>query len=174
MGKGPTRCVFGSARKATATPKLPLLWLWSSSKNCTSPRVASLSPVEHHWLMELVTDQREWSPATCSSYRPLINGRSVLEMAGRPKLPAESDFDSSKGQNIAWQCISSNVSTHHPPYHIHDSMEDGSRYSDHQSRISMRDGPRNQVCISIWNAMHIIKQRGSTSIILNSRGEVCM
>jgi len=57
------QCVFGSARKATAMHKLPLLWLLSSSENCTSPRVISLSVVEYHRLMELVTGQREWSPA---------------------------------------------------------------------------------------------------------------
>lgn len=139
------QCVFGSARKATVMHKLPLLWLLSSSENCTTPRVASLSAVEHHRLMELVTGQREWSPATCSSYRPLMDGRSALEMAGRPKLPAESVFDSSRGQNLAWQCISSRCVHHHIPYHAYDSKGRGSRFSDHQSRISMRDGPRNQV-----------------------------
>ena len=67
-------------------------------------------------------------------------------------------FDSSRGQSKAWQCISSYVCTNHTPYHVNDSKEDGPRFSDHQSRISMHDGPKNQVCMLIWNAMHIIKQ----------------
>ena len=108
-------------------------------------------------------------------YRPSILCRSALNATGRPNIPVESVFDSSRGQYLARQCISSDVCTNHTPYHIHDSKEDGSRFSNHQSRISMRDGPRNQVCILIWNAMHIITQRGGPpSVILNSRGEACM
>ena len=66
-------------------------------------------------------------------------------MVGRPNLPAETCFDSSRGQNIAWQCISSKCMHQPTPYHVHDSKEFGTWPSDHQSCISMRDGPRSQV-----------------------------
>ena len=91
--------------------------------------------------------------------QPKIFSWPTLNMVGRPYIPAESCFDSSRGQNRAWQCISSKCVHQHIPYHVYDSKGHGSRFSDHQSRISMHDGPRNQVCILIWNAMHIIKQR---------------
>ena len=48
---------------------------------------------------------------------------------------------------MSWQCNSSNVCTNPIPYHVYDSKGYGSWFSDHQARISMRDGPKNQVCI---------------------------
>ena len=104
------------------------------------------------------------------SYRPPIVGRSALKMVDRPNLPVESCFDSSRGQNKAWQCIPSKCVHQHIPYHVYDSKWHGSRFSDHQSRISTRDGPRNQVMHFDfkWNAHK--QARSSTSIILNSRG----
>ena len=135
-----------------------LLWRLHKSQGCF-PECCGTPPAEG-------IGHRPWRMVTGHKliHRLLMDGRSALHMAGRPNLPAESVFDSSRGQNIAWQCISSNVCTNHTPYHIHDSKGYDSRFSDHQSRISMHDGPRNQVCILIWNAMHIIKQRGGLNL----------
>ena len=125
--------------------KLPLFTLLCSSETCTNPMVHSLDTVEHHRPRGIITGHgRVGIDHWCSS-RPQTFGRSALYSVDRPKLPAETCFDSSSGQNMTWQCISSNVCTDHTPYHIHDSKEHGTRFSDHQSRISMRDGPRNQV-----------------------------
>ena len=109
------------------------------------------------------TGWRDWSLAMCDGHRPQNDPSANNEWPvgtedGRPaKSSCRILFDSSRGQSKAWQCISSYVCTNHSPYHVNDSKEDGPRFSDHQSRIFMHDGPKNQVCILIWNAMHINK-----------------
>ena len=110
-------------------------------------------------------------PAEWDHHRPFWSGhRPSIELSAKHYFPvgtkhcrpAKSScwicFDSSRRQNLAWQCISSNVCTNHTPYHVSDSKGHGLRFLDHQSRNTMPDGPKNQVCILIWNAMHIIKQ----------------
>ena len=155
--------------------KLPLFSLLCSSENCKSPREHSMDTVEHHRLRQMVTHHGRKVIDHWLSSRPQTFGRSALYEVDRPSLSAETCFDSSKGQNMAWQCISSNVCTNHTPYQIHDSKEHGTWFSDYQSRISMRDGPRNQVVHFDFkcNANQTNKW-GLTSIILNSRGKACM
>ena len=48
---------------------------------------------------------------------------------------------------MASQCISNKCVHNHTPYHVYDLKGHGSWFSDHQARISMRDGLRDQVCI---------------------------
>ena len=43
-----------------------------------------------------------------------------------------------------WHGISGTCEHNHTPYHVYGSKEHGTWFSDHQSRISMRDGPKNQ------------------------------
>ena len=87
---------------------------------------------------------------------------------------AESVFDSSRGQNIAWQCISSidAPTTLLIIFMTQRRMGLDSRTTNRAFQCVMAQ--EIKLCILIWNAMHIIKQRDSTSIILNSRGEACM
>ena len=68
-------------------------------------------------------------------------------------MSAEPATHSSRGQKLAWQCNSNNVCTNHAPYHICDSKGHVPRFSGHQSRISMHDGPKNQMCNFYFNCM---------------------
>ncbi|GMP22335.1 hypothetical protein CsSME_00000400 [Camellia sinensis var. sinensis] len=61
-------------------------------------------------------------------------------------MSVEPAIDSNKVQSKAWQHNSRHICTIHVPYHGNDSKGHVPRFSDHQSRISMHDGPRNQVC----------------------------
>ena len=78
--------------------------------------------------------------------------RSALNAVGWQKVPAESVIDSNRGQGRAWQCNSSYVCTNHVPYHVSDLKGHAPWFSDHQSRISMHDGPRDQAC-TFWCQM---------------------
>ena len=135
---------------ASVFPAL-LLWEWHNSQGTLSGQWGTPPAI---W-----NGHRPWGMITGHwlSSRPSILGRSALKVASRPKLPAESCFDSSRGQNKAWQCIPSKFVHQHIPYHVNDSKWHGSWFSDHQSRISMRDGPRDQVCHFDFkcNAKHI-------------------
>ena len=130
--------------KSLPCTSLPLLWLFCSSENCTSPREHSMDTLEHHRLSEIITGHLEWSSA-----KRYALGQTCF--AGRhPTLPAGQFFllkpaaDSSRGQNKAWQCISSKCVHQHIPYHVCDSKGYVPWFSDHQSRISMRGGPKSQ------------------------------
>ena len=74
------------------------------------------------------------------------DGRSALKVAGRPFIPAESCFCCSSGQTVHGKEISKQCMHGHTPYHVMDSRECGPWSSGHQSRISMHDGQRHQVC----------------------------
>ena len=95
--------------------------------------------VQHHRLKDVATGT-EWR------YRLPVHCRSALNSAGRHKMPVKPATHSSRGQQNAWQCDSKHVCTKHNPYHILDSKGDVPRSLDHQSRISMRDGPKSQGC----------------------------
>ena len=75
-------------------------------------------------------------------YRPQLTGRSALNLADRPKLPAEPAIDSSRGQAVYGMEFLGKSMHGHTPYHVMDSREHGPRPSGHQSRISMYDGPK--------------------------------
>ena len=125
--------------------KLPLFSLLCSFENCKSPKEHFMNTGECYQPLGIITGHGSVVIDHPCSYRPFIIGQSALYVVDRPKLPAETCFDSNRGQNMAWQCISSNVCTNHTPYHVYDSMEFGTRPSDHQSRISMRNGQRGRV-----------------------------
>lgn len=81
--------------------------------------------------------------------RPDFSSRPALKMADRPSLPAESCFCCSRGQTVHGKVFTRQYMHDHPPYHAANSREYGSRSSGHQSRISMHDGQRCQVCKSM-------------------------
>ena len=79
------------------------------------------------------------------SSQPKIFSRPTLRMVGRPYLPAEPCYDSSRGQTRHGNAFQSKCLHNQPPYHAMNSRAFGARPSGHQSRISMHDGPRCQV-----------------------------
>ena len=169
------QCMLGPAREYTAIHRPPLFSLLCLFEEWLSLRVASLDIWRHHRQSRIVNGSGMiigcwWS------YRPPMDCRSALKTAGRQRMSAEPAIDSSRGQGIAWQCNSSKVCTNPIPHHVYDSKGHGPWFSDHQSRISMRDGPKNQVCIFMSNEMQCIQsnQGASTSIMTWSRGRACM
>ena len=138
--------MLGFARKFVTMHELPLFTLLCSSENCTSPKEHSLNIVEGHRPIGNTTGLGEVVIDHLLSSRPPMHGRSALNVVGRPCMPAKNCFVSSRGKTWHGNAFSSKYLHQHPPYHVHDSKEDGPRPSGHQSRISMRDGPRNQVC----------------------------
>ena len=154
--------------------KLPLLSFLSSFGGCQNLRTTSLDRGDHHRLDEISTGSVVWPSAQSWSGRQRKWCRSAHYTAGRQSIPAEPATHSNRGQNKAWQHNSRHVCTDHVPYHCDDSKGHVPRFSDHQSRISMHDGPKNQVCNFDFkcNANQINTQGGLTSIILISRGKV--
>ena len=141
--------------------ELPLFSFLCSSGGCQNLRTASLGTGECCRLSGISTGSKMWSSAVDEAIgHGWIAGRHYVQSVGKKFL--QNLFYSSRGQSFAWQCNSSNVCTSHIPYHVYASKGHGPWFSDHQSRISMRDGPKNQVCILIWNAMHMNKQMGLT------------
>ena len=139
------QCMLGLARKCTAMRKLPLFSLLYSSEDCQNLKVASLSTVQYHRLDRMATGRRRCSSAENESIgHQLFADRHSVQSIGKKFL--QNLFDSSRGQSFAWQCNSSHICTNHVPYHVSDSKGHAPWFSDHQSRISMRDGPRDQVC----------------------------
>ena len=132
------QCMLGPARKCTAMHRLPLFSFLYSSGGCQSLRIASLDTGRHHRLSWITTGSVMWPPAIGEAI-----GRERI--AGRQSVPAESAIDCNRGQGRAWQYNSRHICTNHVPYHGNDSKEHAPRFSGHQSRISMRDGSRDQV-----------------------------
>ena len=126
--------------------KLPLFSFLSSSGGCQSLRTASLDRGDHHRLNETSTGSVVWPSAQNRVCRQRKSCRSAHYTAGRQSIPAEPATHSNRGQNKAWQHNSRHVCTNHVSYHCDDSKGHVPRSSDHQSRISMHDGPKNQVC----------------------------
>ncbi|GMP77811.1 hypothetical protein CsSME_00033961 [Camellia sinensis var. sinensis] len=109
-------------------------------------------------------------PAKWKPHRPCPDGhRPFVELSAINNWSVcRTCFDSSRGQNKAWQCISSKCVHQHIPYHVCDSKRYGARFSDHQSRISMRDGPKAKCATLISNEMHTQNtSKAPTSIMLN-------
>lgn len=82
-------------------------------------------------------------------HRPIMeisatNIWSVGSIDGRPAKASCRNLFWQQRTDKAWQSIFKACLHQHPPYHVRDSKEDGPRPSDHQSHISMRDGPRSQ------------------------------
>ena len=151
------RARIGFARKSNAMHKLPLFSLLSSSKNGTIPKVYLMNTGECHRPWGMVTGQIEVVIDYLWSYRPSIIGRSALDVIDRPKLPAEPVLIAAEGKTRHGDEFSSKCVHQYTPYHVYDSKGDRSRFSDHQSRISMRNGPRKQVVYFYvkWNANQI-------------------
>ena len=154
--------------------KLPLFSSLSSSGGCQNLRTASLDTGEYHRLNETATGSVVWPSAQNWSCRQRSCCRPASYTAGRQSIPAEPATHSNRGQNKAWQHISRHVCTNHVSYHCDDSKGHVPRFPDHQSLISMHDGPKNQVCNFDFkcNANQINTQGSLTSIILISRGKV--
>ncbi|KAF5932600.1 hypothetical protein HYC85_028771 [Camellia sinensis] len=131
--------------KRAAMRKLPLFSSLSSSGGCQSLRTASLDRGDHHRLIEISTGSVVWPSAQNRVCRQRKLCRSAHYTAGRQSIPAEPATHSNGGQNKAWQHNSKHVCTNHVSYHCNDSKGHVPRFSDHQSRISMHDGPRNQI-----------------------------
>ena len=102
-------------------------------------------------LLWMFWDTTGWvgsSPAIYNGHRLniILSAKHSLPVGTQQCRPAKSScknwFDSSRGQNMALQCISSNVCTNHTSYHIYDSKGYGLRFSDHQSRTSLHDGSK--------------------------------
>ena len=126
--------------------KLPLFSFLSSSGGCQSLRTASWDRGDHHRLNETSTGSVVWPSAQNRVCRQRKLCRSAHYTAGRQSIPAEPATHSNRGQGKAWQHNSRHVCINHVPYHCNDSKGHVPRFSDHQSRISMHDGPKNQVC----------------------------
>ena len=109
----------------------------------------SLSVVEYHRPQFKSTGHGNRLIDQILNHRLDTDGRSAPKVVGRPFLPAEPCFDSSRGQTVHGMEFSKQCVHGHSPYHAMGSREFGTRPSDHQLRISMRDGPRSQVCISM-------------------------
>ena len=106
-------------------------------------------------------------------HRLQIDCRSALRTAGRHWMPAEPATHSSRGQNLAWQYNSSHLCTKHTPYHVCDSKGHVPRFSGHQSRIPMHDGPKDQMCTFNLKCMQT-KQTKIPIPITKSRDKECM
>ena len=109
------QCVLGFAQKATAMHKLPLLWLFCFSENCKTPKVASLSVVDHHRLSGIITGHYEVVIDHPLSSRPNILCRSALNTAGRPNLPAESVLKAVEDRTWHGNVFQANVRTNISP-----------------------------------------------------------
>ena len=92
------RACSGVLGNPTPCTSLPLLWLFCFSESCTTPKVASLSVVEHHRLSGIITGHFEVVIDHPLSSRPSILGRAAVYMAGRPKLPAETCLTAAEGR----------------------------------------------------------------------------
>ena len=92
------RACSGLLGNPTPCTSLPLLWLFCFSENCTPPKVASLSVVEHHRLSGIITGHFEVVIDRPLSSQPNIFGRLAVYMAGRPKLPAETCLTAAEGR----------------------------------------------------------------------------
>ena len=151
---------LGLARKSTPMRRLPLFSLLCPSENCQSLRIASLDIGRHHRPGRMATGRKMRSSAVDEAIgHGWIADRHYVQSIGKKFL--QNLFDCSRGQSFAWQCNSSNVCTNHIPYHVYDSKGHGPWFSDHQSRISMRDGLRNQVCAFDFkcHTMHVNKSK---------------
>ena len=158
-----------SCKCASVFPAI-LLWKLPKSQGCLLGHWGvPPAGVQHHWLKDVATGT-EWS------YRLPIHCRSALKSAGRHKMPAKPATHSSRGQQNAWQCDSKHVCTKHNPYHIFDSKGDVPRFSDHQSRISMHDDPRNQEGNFDFKCMQCNQaNKGAKPLsYFTSRGQTCM
>ena len=140
---------------------LPLFSFLHSSGGCQNLRTTSLDRGYHHRLDEISTGSVVWPSAQSWSCRQRKDCRPAPYTAGRQRKPAEPATHSNRGQNKAWQHISRHVCTNHVSYHCDDSKGHVPRFSDHQSRISMHDGPKSQVCNFHvkWNANQTNKPR---------------
>ena len=126
-----------SCKRASAFPVIFLRKLPKSQKCLSGHWGIPPAGAENHRLKEEAT-------GTEFTHRLKIQCRSALNSAGRHKMLAKPADHSSRGQQNAWQCNSKHVCTKHNPYHVLDSKEVVPRFSDHQLRISMHDGPKNQ------------------------------
>ena len=61
------QCMLGPAQKSIAMHKMPLLWLFYSSEDYTSLRVATLIAGEHQRLREKIIGHGEWASAASQS-----------------------------------------------------------------------------------------------------------
>ena len=154
------------ARIASVSSALLLRKLPKSQKYLSGHWGVPPAGVEHHWLKEEAT-------GTKRSHRLFVYCRSALNSAGRHWMPAEPATHSSRGQNYAWQCDSSHLCTKHTLYHVCDSKGHVPRFPDHQSRISMHDGPKKRECNFDFKCMQT-KQTKVPIPITNSRGKECM
>ena len=116
----------------------------------------SLSTVGCHRPKVKATGQEELVIDHLWGYRPTIHGRPTISSC--KILFCCSRRQTEHGKAFSKQCLH-----HHPPYHVWDSKEYGSRPSGHQSRISTHDGQRSQVyklmcneCTKHMNASHSI------------------
>ena len=91
--------------------KLPLFTLLCSSESCTSPKEHSWNTMEHHCPRRNITDHGRRVIDHWYGSRPQIFGRSAIEMVGRPCMPAESCFASSRGQPWHGNAFQANVGT---------------------------------------------------------------
>ena len=121
---------------------------------------------EHHRLKEEAT-------GTELFHRLGKHCRSALKSAGRHKMFCRSCNSQQQKTNYAWQGNSKHVCTKHIPHHVNDSMGYVPRSSDHQSRISIRDGPKSQGCNFDLKCVQI-KQTKVPIPITNSRDKECM
>ena len=112
----------------------------------------------HLWALRSATGWIELPPAVSCGPRHKMSPSVAESLPVRNKYcrSAKSAGRTCNSQQqrteLAWQYNSSNLCTNHVSYHGNDSKGHTSRFSDHQSRISMRDGPRDQVC-TLWCQM---------------------
>ena len=125
---------------------LPLFSFLSSSGGCQSLKTDPLDGEEYHRLNETSTGSVVCPSAPNRVCRQRKMCRSAHYNAGRQSIPAEPATHSNRGQGKAWQHNSRHVCINHVPYHCNDSKGHVPRFSDHQSRTSMHDGPKNQAC----------------------------
>ncbi|KAF5941334.1 hypothetical protein HYC85_022501 [Camellia sinensis] len=134
----------GLARKCTAMHRLPLFSFLHSSGGCQNLRAASLDIGEHHRLNGIDTGSGMWPPAIGEAIgRERIAGRHLTLPVGKVFL---QNLQLTATEGKAKHGSSRHICTNHVLYHVCDSKGHVSRFSDHQSRISMHDGPKDQEC----------------------------
>ena len=119
---------FYPSLKIAKVPGVPLRALGSTTGWGTTPPAEGCG--HRHWVK---ISAAIWVPVGTKKCRSAQNAcKTCNSQQQRAKL--------------AWQCNSRHVCTKHTPYHVIDSKGHVPRFSDHQSRISMHDGPKNQEC----------------------------
>ena len=130
---------YRHAQLASVSPAILLRKLPKSQKCLSGHWGVPPAGAEHHRLKGEAT-------GTELFHRLGKHCRSALKSAGRHKMFCRSCNSQQQRTNYAWQGNSKHVCTKHIPHHVNDSMGHVPRSSDHQSRIFMRDGPKNQEC----------------------------